>query len=122
MLISGKLLPVYMAIYVFAKDGAKMPDIPGYVTINTSRWRVFVPESLRHLSDKRLAIIDDCTITGDTLAALHEVLKTFGFRRDRIVSGVLVCAQTVVEADKAPDEYGYCVEHASYHFPWGERF
>jgi hypoxanthine phosphoribosyltransferase len=122
MLDAGRLIPVYTIIDIYSEDGGRFPAIPGYIPIKTTRWKSFVPEALRGISDKRLAIIDDCTVTGDTLIELLGILQGFGFSRDRVITGVLVCSQLAVEANKAPDVYGYCVEHASYHFPWGERF
>ena len=120
LLDAKQLLPLFTVIEIEKPESA-VTEIHGYFLVETTKWLLFVPEAVRALADKRLAVLHDCCVSGDGLMLIKKALVKTGFPAQNVRTGVLVCSQTAIETNKSPDVYAFCVEHATFHFPWGEK-
>jgi len=121
LLESHQYLPIYTVIEI--KRGAlnSPSEIAGYTKLETAKWLLFFPEALSHVKHQRLAVIHDCTVSGDGLALIRSELLAMGFKAENIKLAVLICSQVSIDCKKPPDIYVHCLEHATFDFPWGER-
>jgi hypoxanthine phosphoribosyltransferase len=94
--------------------------MPGYRRIDTAKWRLFIPEMLFTFSDKRTLLIDDCVVSGESLALLKTILMENGFSEIKTCS--VVCTYIAQRSNRTPDYYCYLVDYSKFHMPWGEVY
>lgn len=98
-----------------------LPDLAGYAPLETTKWHVLVPETLKLFSDKKLLIVDDLTMSGDAMLSLKQhMIGVFGFSDRNVMTCTLVTSETAVRTKKAPSFYWKAVEHHDFFFPWGK--
>lgn len=128
MILHRRLIPIYtildIRIMPNEKPTTKGPPISltGYTVFETRRRRLMFPETLRQQKFGRIAILDDCFITGEAVQIVLNQLLAIGYDRKQIVTGCAVVSKTVMESELRPDKYWECVTNDHYHFPWRERF
>jgi hypoxanthine phosphoribosyltransferase len=112
-------LPLYTCIQEDVhRPFSFQPD--GYTKVETSKWRIHVPEALRSHSDKKILIVDDFAMSGDALIEIRECLtERFGFREDAVRAATLVCTSAAKAGNKAPDFFWYKSPSPDFYFPWG---
>lgn len=115
----GRELPVLTIQARHPKSPDFNIDLGDVVEVKTSRWIYYVPEFFLRYVDQRLIIMDDCTVTGDTLRQIVKIFVDRGFDRKNIRTCVLVTTQLALDANQAPDMYGYLVSDSNFYMPWG---
>lgn len=121
MMESGQSLPLYTVIELKKDDPNSASEISGYFKIETFKWKLFMPEHLPVSPSTKITVIHDCAISGDGLSKVRAKLIEMGFNPKNVKIASLVCSKIALDSKKAPDFYLYCLEHASFYFPWGEH-
>lgn len=116
-------LEIQTPLYTRIQEDRTRPTF-GYVPsahtrVETTKWHIFIPESLRAHSDKKILIVDDFAMSGDALFQVKQCLEMFGFRTGAIKSATLVCTTTAIGGGKAPDFYWHKTPDYEFYFPWG---
>jgi len=112
-------VPLYVAISQRA-DETQHPCRPHYrVTMQTTKWRTYIPDDVFAFKDKRILVCDDCVLSGDTMAALTKVLVDNGFERRNITTMALFVTDVARSANKAPDFFWFEVPDSDFYLPWG---
>jgi len=91
-----------------------------YEVLTSSKWVLSIPKQLYSLVDKKICIVEDAIITGDSLGLLRESLLTNGIRRENIFTTTVVCTDVARTSDKGADEAYFHVDGAAFWFPWGK--
>lgn len=98
-------------------------EYDGYWDLKTSKWCVHYPSVIKDLAAKgtmKILIIDDFTMTGDSLKLLKENLEGIGFVPENIKACCVATTKVAVGAKKAPDCYYKIVDDEDFYFPWGK--
>jgi hypoxanthine phosphoribosyltransferase len=132
MIFSGKMIPLYtvLDLRTLSTNKPARPGEPialeGYFEIKTSRRRLMIPQTLKANAHDRIAVIDDCVITGEAIEKVVEFLVTeCRYARERIKVAAAVAPKSIYEqpiASRKPNIVWMTVANDSYHFPWRERF
>lgn len=88
--------------------------------VSTSKWNIYIPESLFKENDKRLLILDDFTMSGDSVTQLVDFFIEKGFSPEKVKTASLICTNTAIDGGKAPDYYCFDIPDAQFYFPWGK--
>jgi Phosphoribosyl transferase domain len=68
----------------------------------------------------RVVIIDDCVVTGLTLAGLkHHLIEKHGYTRERILGACCVRGPNPVVPWDKRDAFGFLAQKQDFAFPWG---
>jgi hypoxanthine phosphoribosyltransferase len=95
-------------------------NLPEYETLTSTKWVVSIPKQILAFSDKKIWIIEDAIITGDSLRLFMNYLLEKGFKKDNISVSAIVCTDVALSSDKGADDIHYAVDSATFWFPWGK--
>jgi hypothetical protein len=118
------LKPVHVAS--FLKGAYPISPYKGFNTIEVGHYTILVPKTLfqgdrRHT--RRIAIVDDCVITGRAIAALRAYLKKRGYKPKTVGS---VCGVSFVGAESLPETTptfsAFVVQKQPFRLPWGYSY
>lgn len=113
-------IPVYTIILEKKERGQEISlDL---TTVQTSRWKLHFPNNLSNMINKKICIIDDAVISGDSLNSVKESLIQLGFKKDNIRTCSIVCTMVAKLANKSPDKYVYLTDQTSFFMPWGKGY
>lgn len=121
--LSDYFVSVYVSI--LQKSGTGRRDqfsLDNYQTIVTSKWRLHIPSEVFADTSKKVLLVDDCVISGDSLALLKKTLLDNGFSNDKVRSCCLICSNIAKETNKAPNYYQYLLENSVFYLPWGKGY
>jgi hypoxanthine phosphoribosyltransferase len=110
---------VYTCIAVDIHTALSFPPRE-HTLIETTKWRLYIPDSLRGHSDKKILIVDDFTMSGDALGAVRRHHHGFGFDHHAVKAATLVCTTGAIDGGKAPEFYWYETPTTRFYFPWGQ--
>lgn len=86
----------------------------------TSKWEVYLSNDLEKYKDKRLLVIEDVVISGDTLEEELKVLKECGYSSKNIRTAALFVSGVALKSNKNPDFYWFELDDLTlYYYPWG---
>ena len=74
-------------------------------TDETHKWRLYLPDSILQLRDRRVLVLDDCRISGETSDDLWRMLKEAGFSSEKVRFAVLATKRDHLEGPNPPDYY-----------------
>jgi len=116
-----RYLPVYVG-FSQRIDRADLCLTSSYqIEIITTKWKTYLPNEVFLLKDKKVLIIEDCIITGDTIKELLGVFLARGFKRENILVASLIVTDYAINANKGPDTHYYKVTDSSvFYMPWGK--
>ena len=92
----------------------------GWSCFTTSKWEVFVPDEVDKLLDKQVLIIDDLTISGETIKMLINYLQEKGMNRGNITTMTLLSDESVHRTTYIPTISWKSVKISEYNGPWGK--
>ncbi len=117
---TAKYIPLYVGISrkINTKDFSFEPQISK--TITTSRWKTYIPDEIFKLINKKIAIIEDTVITGDTLNELVKVLTKNGIKRKNILTVALFATELALSSNKGPNVYWIKLQDSDFYLPWGK--
>lgn len=113
-------IPVFIGQIFWRKLEGEIPSIPDHFQIQTGKWMLYIPKSLMEFSDKKLLIVDDFAMSGDTLASVKQVLVENGFDENKIKTVSLVTTKVAIQNSKASDYFWKAAEDDDFYFPWGK--
>lgn len=114
-----KFIPFYCGISKrIDEDFTCEPKFEKFYT--TSRWKTYIPDEVFQYHDARILIIDDVTLSGDSLAQLIILMVKNGVKRENIYSVSLFATDISITANRAPDLYWYHISDTHFYFPWGK--
>jgi hypoxanthine phosphoribosyltransferase len=120
---SHSFLPVYVVCIERLQNARNaVHEIAGYQPLQTSKWRLHVPKAVLLDKTKRVMLVDDATISGDSLFNLREVLVSQGFSRENTFTCSLICTKVAHDSKKAPDYYFYLLDTSEFYLPWGRGY
>ncbi|MFE3846179.1 phosphoribosyltransferase family protein [Thermoplasmatota archaeon] len=116
---TAKFIPLYVGISkkINSKDFTFEPQ--KMKTITTTRWKTYIPDEIFKLNNKRIVIIEDAVITGDTLNKLVNVLIKNGIKRKNILTISLFTTELAVSSNKGPNIYWIKQKDSDFYLPWG---
>ena len=86
----------------------------------TGKCEVYVSDELDKYKDKKILIIEDIVLSGDSLEKEKELLINCGYKPDNIRSAALFVSNIAVCSNKQPDYYWFELDKLSkYYYPWG---
>jgi len=116
-------IPVYtITLKKIGKGKQIQNDLPGLTTVTTSRWRLYLPDNLSNMLIKKICIIDDAVISGDSINSIKESLVQVGFKKENIWTCSIICTTVAQLAKKCPDKYIYLTDQTSFYMPWGKGY
>lgn len=116
----GMEIPVYVGIR-FWKEGKQIPEtLPGFFAIDTNKWRVMIPDSVRQRESNSILIVDDFAMSGDFLQNLLETLKHDMGEQFVVKTATIVTTTVSIKNHKAPDYYWWTADDDNFYFPWGK--
>lgn len=114
-----KFYPLYTLMMEDLKNKGFSFKPKGYETITTTKWRIHIPKQLLNEKDKKILILDECTMSGDTNFQVKKFLVENGHEEKNIYHASLVCSEVANFSNKAPNKYWYLNPHSEFYFPWG---
>lgn len=86
----------------------------------TKRCEVYVSNEIEKYKDKKILIIEDIVLTGDSLVEEKKMLLDCGYKQENIRSAALFVSNIAVDTEKKPDFYWFELDGLSkYYYPWG---
>lgn len=116
----GDHIPVYVGIQEDIRNNPFSSPPQDHEVVSTSKWNNYIPTSLFKESDKKLLILDDFAMSGDSLTNLVKFFVKKGFSNDNVKTATLVCTNTAIDGRKAPNYYWFPIPDAQFYFPWGK--
>ncbi len=116
----GCHLPLYVGL---AEDERhhKFPFAPEHFErLATTKWTLHIPIALFANNEKRVLILDDFVMSGDSLKSVVELLVSKGFNRNNLKTAAIISTRVAADAGKAPDYCWRTVADANFYFPWGK--
>ena len=115
---TDKFIPLYVG--VSRKIDSKFTSEPVYKAFyETSRWITYVPEEVFEYKDKKILIIEDVALSGETLSKMVDLLVQKGIKRKNILTVTLFVTEMAITAKRAPDIYWIKLTNSLFYFPWG---
>jgi hypoxanthine phosphoribosyltransferase len=116
-----ELLPVRTVFLVPREPPARVPASIAEASAKrlTTKFEIFVPNDFAHTLSLRFLLVDDCTVTGQSLSEVRAALLEMGVPAEHIRTAAAVCCQSAVNALNAPDFYWLLSPTDSVYFPWG---
>jgi hypoxanthine phosphoribosyltransferase len=116
---TDKFIPLYIG--VSKKRDAEFTSKPAFNAFyETSRWITFLPEAIFDDVNKKILILDDVVLTGETLHKMVELLLSNGFKRRNIRTATLFATEIAITSNRAPDIYWFKLSDSGFYFPWGK--
>jgi hypoxanthine phosphoribosyltransferase len=112
-------VPILTGISIYNNDSLQTPKILNYRIIESKKWHTYIPEELKNHKHKKILIIDDIVLSGDTLEKIKTMLLEFGFKSENIRSASLFCTDIAIESAKCPDHFWYKTNNHNFFLPWG---
>ena len=113
-------IPAFVGQIFWKKSGGEVKPIPSHFKIATGKWELFIPEAIIEFKDSRLLIVDDFSMSGDTLANVKDELILRGFNPELIKTASLVTTKVAVDNNKSTDFRWRVNENNDFYFPWGK--
>lgn len=82
----------------------------------TSRWKTYIPDEVFRHTKARVLILDDVTLSGDSLAHLTQLLIVNGFDKQNVFSASLFATDMSITGNRAPDVYWYRISDTHFTF------
>lgn len=115
---TDKFIPLYVG--VSKKKDAEFTSKPAFNAFyETSRWMTFIPEAIFSYTNKKILILDDVVLTGETLHKMIELLVANGIKRKNIMTATLFATEIAITSNRAPDIYWFKLSDSAFYFPWG---
>lgn len=112
--------PLYMCPLEKRQDDS-FGSITGWKYFITSKWKVYIPDDILKLKDKKILIIDDITVTGETILNLQdELINQHGIKSENLFSMTLLANEQVHLNKNIPHSYWKKVNITKYTVPWGK--
>lgn len=111
---------IYVGISYWKDDSPLPKELPGFETIGTRRWILYVPQSLLALKDKTILIVDAYVSTGDCISEIHSLLLKNGFSENAVRTMSVVATNVAIQSGNAPDYFWRQQADSSFYFPWGK--
>ena len=86
----------------------------------TSRWITYIPEEVFEYKDKKILILEDVALSGETLAKMVELLVSKGINRKNILTATLYVTEMAITSNRTPDIYWHRLSDTHFYFPWGK--
>jgi len=116
----GEHIPLYVGIQEDLRGRRFVSPPKGYEAVTTSKWNNFIPQSLLLERGRKLLIIDDFAMSGDSLVRVRDFLVFKGFSGCDVKTATFVCTETAIAGGKAPDFYAFKTPGPDFYFPWGK--
>lgn len=113
-------IPVFVGLIFWRQNNGEIPPLPNHFEIRTGKWMLYIPKAIMDFKDKRLLIVDDFAMSGDTLAGVKQTLVDAGFNPDLIKTASLVTTKVAVANNKSADYKWKEAEDNNFYFPWGK--
>lgn len=113
-------IPIYTGFMVTVSENIDSSMTDNYFNIDTTKWHVFLPLSIKKTINSKVLIVDDYVMSGDFLFKLKDKLIEFGYDGNRIRSCSIVTTNVAKLAKKAPNYYWKIVDAEECYFPWGK--
>jgi len=88
--------------------------------VETNKMDIFIPDALLDYIDKKILIVDEYTLTGDSLSVLKSFLIQKGFNEKKIRTASLIKTTTAEISKKSPDYSFFTVDYTDFYLPWGK--
>jgi hypoxanthine phosphoribosyltransferase len=113
-------IPVFVGQIFWKGLGGEIKPIPNHIEIKTGKWMLYIPEGVVEYKDLRLLIVDDFSMSGDTVSKVKNQLVARGFNPDLIKTASLFTTKVAIQNNKTTDYYWKVSEDDSFYFPWGK--
>lgn len=92
------------------------------ISFKTRKWAVYLPDELEKYKDKKILIIEDVVLSGDSLEKELELVKQCGYKPENIKSAAVFVSTVAIYSNKKPDYYWYQLDNAfEYYYPWSRN-
>ncbi|KIL37085.1 hypothetical protein SD71_03720 [Cohnella kolymensis] len=114
-------IPIFVGQIFWKELAGEIPTIPQHFMCVTGKWVIYIPESIVAFKDRKLLIVDDFAMSGDTVLGIKEKLAARGFDLNNIKTFSLITTPIAVKSNKAPEFYWKkSADDDSFYFPWGK--
>jgi hypoxanthine phosphoribosyltransferase len=119
----GSSAPVYVGVSHWKDDDApnRAPiteDLSAFISLETTKWRVFLPRVPMHASSGTVLLVDDLVMSGDFLLAARTALSQAGLAS--VKTAAIVVTEVAAKVKKAPDYSWLTTNENEFYFPWGK--
>jgi nucleoside phosphorylase/hypoxanthine phosphoribosyltransferase len=113
-----KSIPLFVGM-VFHKDEQHSFNPKYFVKVETSKMEVFIPKDILTYCNQNILIVDEYTLTGDSLFILKDFLINQGFTQEKVKTLSLITSAAAIISRKAPDFKAFIIDSAVFTMPWG---
>lgn len=120
-LLSDKYIPV---IYGSSKKRGNKFTVPvednRQYFYKTGKWETYVSNEIEKYKDRKILIIEDVVLSGDSLLEEKKLLVQCGYKEENIRAAAVFVSNIAISSKKEPDYYWFKLEESSkYYYPWG---
>lgn len=95
-------------------------NVEGKYGYTTSKWQVYFSNDIEKYTDKKILVIQDVVLSGDSLQGVREALKKCGYSEKNVRFAALFVSTVSINSNKQPDYYWYHLDDSvKYYYPWG---
>lgn len=116
----GCNLPLYVGLAEDEKHHKFCFRPDAFEQLKTTKWTLHVPVALFCNSKRKVLVVDDFVMSGDSLKAVVDLLVSKGFDQQNIKTAAIVSTRVAADAGKAPNFTWLNVPDANFYFPWGK--
>jgi hypoxanthine phosphoribosyltransferase len=118
----GSSAPVYVGVSHWKEDDPKdgtliEEDAAAYVSLETSKWRVFLPRVPSAVAGGTVLLVDDLVMSGDFLVSARAQLLKSGI--SNVTTAAIVTTEVASRGKKAPEHSWLTTNETEFYFPWG---
>ena len=95
-------------------------NINGKYGYKTDKWEVWLSNDIEEYTDKKILVIQDVVLTGDSLQGVRKALIECVYARENIKFAAVFVSSVAVKSQKVPDIYWFQLDDSTqYYYPWG---
>lgn len=113
-------VPIYTGFLVNNTTNVDATLQTNYVSLDTTKWHVYLPKNIESLRDKNILIVDDYVMSGDFLSQLKKYLLDHGVDSSKLLSCSIATKDVAIGTNKAPNLFWKIADAGVCYFPWGK--
>ncbi|MDQ6946083.1 MAG: phosphoribosyltransferase domain-containing protein [Actinomycetota bacterium] len=114
-----RFVPLYMGVSR-SKVGSAFTSSPLFPKrYETNRWETFLPDGLAATGARKVLILEDVVLSGETMREIVSLLIEEGFTREQIKTAALFGTSFGANQGQAPDFYWRELPDTDFYLPWG---
>lgn len=113
-------IPVIVGVAVDNQNSKVNPEFDDHVKAKTITWTHLIPELIFKFKDRRVLLVDDFCVLGESFEIDSSILIAGGFAKENIKTMSVATTNAALLRTTPPNYYYYVKQDDDFYFPWGK--